>query len=246
MAIEILERRSGDETNRYDVVTCRFEHSACLLVGKMLRGSTATETAAFQTERWIGNAIQHNSLPKLEGEFILEDRPTLAYRLIDGKNLAGWMSERAQQPMKAELGDLLTQLVGAVRSLHQVGLVHGNIHPEHLLISPAGNLYLIGLGGCSAVGSDLTVLPAAKKTANNKTDTFTAPELLPGTRLANEAIETCSSADIYSIGMIIQKLFPEFAEACRVDLLCGDQDGRLTSSELLQILESTPRFRAAG
>ena len=67
--------------------------------------------------------------------------PALVTRLVDGPSLA-----EAQAAPVDDVAGLVAALATTVADLHRLGLVHGSIAPEHVLVAAGGRPVLCGLG----------------------------------------------------------------------------------------------------
>ena len=81
---------------------------------------------------------------ELEGE-----RPFLATRWCDGLSLAAAAAERLALPparRREAQRRLALELVAAYERLHRAGVVHGDVHPGNVLVSPDGAVTLVDFG----------------------------------------------------------------------------------------------------
>ena len=70
---------------------------------------------------------------------------TIRYATVDNNQLA-----RDLLPLPASgTREVVTALVGALAHLHQLGIIHRDVKPEHVLVSPGGHVRLTGFGSAS-------------------------------------------------------------------------------------------------
>ncbi len=93
--------------------------------------------------------ISHPSLPAVQDVVALESSKTaVIFAEITGPSLATVVNARSVLHA-GEAATLLESLAGALHALHQAGLVHGDVSPANILISPVGPVLidLVGHGG---------------------------------------------------------------------------------------------------
>lgn len=98
-------------------------------------------------------------------------RPYLVTALVPGDDLVTWTRAR---PVSRRLMDLVvvaTKVARAIDRAHQVGVVHRDLKPEHVVVDEQGRITIIdfGLSSISSSGSSIGGTPA-----------YAAPELLEG------------------------------------------------------------------
>ena len=117
--------------------------------------------------------------------------PCLVQEFVDGETLALWL---AGNPSSRERRRVYSELLVVMAYLHQKGVVHNDLKPDNILISKAsGAVKLIDLG----FADDDTHLGKAI----GGTRSYASPELLTGTQVS-------ARSDVYSLGVILQELFP--------------------------------------
>lgn len=102
---------------------------------------------------------------------------------------------------------LCLQIAAAVAALHARQIAHGNIHPDHVLMTSPDSVLLTSYG-LPQLGFDWGTLPP-EMTCPCRTLTFTAPELLPTTGNTGPT----SAGDVYSLGALLNCLLDP---CCRV------------------------------
>ncbi len=112
---------------------------------------------------------------------------------IEGRTLTEWLAE---QPTKQQRRRIFEELLSAVGYLHQRGILHNDLKPENILITRANNtLKLIDFGlADSDAEYALRVLGC--------TPLYASPEL------RRQSATLDARSDIYSIGRILQTMFP--------------------------------------
>jgi serine/threonine-protein kinase len=139
--------------------------------------------AAFVAGLRAWQAVQHPSL--LPGKAIVEGEDWVAYACAepDGLTLREW---RARRSTWRDLWRTAQRLCGSVAAIHASGLVHGDLHPENVVLS-----------GQSARITRTPLFPPPPGTAFSA---YHAPEQLRGQAAT-------ARTDIYALGIILYELF---------------------------------------
>lgn len=117
--------------------------------------------------------------------------PCLVQEYVDGETLT---LRLAGNPSSRERQRVCSELFAVMAYLHQKGVVHNDLKPDNILISKAsGAVKLIDLG----FADDDTHLGKAL----GGTRRYASPELLAGAQVS-------ARSDVYSLGVILQELFP--------------------------------------
>lgn len=117
-------------------------------------------------------------------EKIINNKSAIVMEYIDGRTLTDFLKEKHSFSTKRKI---LNQILDATEYLHSKGLLHNDLKPDNIMISSIGNdVKIIDFGLYSTYG-------------------FSAPEIFNETKESNIR----ATADIYSIGKIINCLFPK-------------------------------------
>ncbi|MFB4314728.1 cellulose binding domain-containing protein [Actinomadura sp. 21ATH] len=126
------------------------------------------------------------------GEAVLPDGARLPYvvmELLDGESLAGRLA-RGPLPWR-EAAVLGAQLASALAAAHAAGVVHRDVKPANVLLTPAG-VKILDFGIAFAAGGPDGGGPLLG------TPAYVAPELLAGAAPA-------PAADVYSFGVLLRE-----------------------------------------
>ncbi|MFC3078689.1 protein kinase [Phenylobacterium terrae] len=174
-----------------------------------LRGDAAL-LRQFMMEEWIARRVDSPHLLKSIAPRRARSHLYVVTEHVEGITLRQWMYDNPAPDLPA-VRDIVGQLVKGVRALHRKQMVHGDLRPENVMITPQGLVKVIDFGSVRAAG----VLEAAPAEGEQVLGTlqYTAPECLLG--------EPASwRSDLFAIGVIAYEMLtgrlPYGAQASRV------------------------------
>lgn len=138
---------------------------------------------------WMGRVPPEREWYVIEMEYF--PSMTLAQLLDNGKQ--GFVTSYAK------ILGLYQQVVNGVQYLHQLGMSHGDIKPQNVLVS--GDQVKITDFGASILPEDMY----ARTRENGGTILYSAPEIV-GTTKRGRSREALFAADIYSLGVLLYHL----------------------------------------
>jgi serine/threonine-protein kinase len=109
---------------------------------------------------------------------------TLEY--VEGGNLAE-MVHRPKLPHESEVVRIANLVAAALDYAHGRNIVHGNVHPKHILLYRTGHVFLIGFG---------EIAPRRPKRMLIGNPHFLAPEQLDG-------LDTIPQTDVYGLAEVV-------------------------------------------
>ncbi|MFN2469897.1 MAG: protein kinase [Gaiellaceae bacterium] len=139
--------------------------------------------ARFLSESRLAASLDHPHVIPIYGAGEADGLLYLAMRLVEGEDLRA-LVERVGQLEPHRAAGLVAQVAGALDAAHALGLVHRDVKPGNVLVTPDGHAYLtdFGLAKTHAVGGDLT---AAGQLVG--TFAYAAPEQIEGRALDGRA-----------------------------------------------------------
>ena len=121
----------------------------------------------------------------------------MVMKFVEGRTLQQLLRERG--PMEPfQVRRVVREVCDALTVLHQAGLIHRDLKPGNLILTPEGRVMVMDLGIVKAVGEDTQTTSTALGTPK-----YMAPEML-------ESQTVDGRADLYSLGVVAY------------ELLCGD------------------------
>lgn len=188
-AVYLAERDAGD-----------FEHRVAI---KVIKPGVLSESLIerFRRERQILARLNHPHIARLyDGGETAQGQPFIVMEYVEGGTLWAWLQE-TRQPLSRRLA-LFRQIAGAVAFAHQNLIIHRDLTPGNILITPGGEAKLIDFG--IARPNDLEDAAGGTSTISglSLTPGFAAPE-----RSQGAAANTLS--DVYSLGKILELVIGE-------------------------------------
>lgn len=193
------------------------EKSGKRLVLKTAQGARGLELLKREYE--IALRLQHPFIASAIGwEESTPIGPAIVIEYIRGRNLSAFLKEKPSMQTRRRI---FSQLLEAVGAMHRQSIIHNDIKPENILITEADNdVKLIDFGFADG---DAHILEKGL----GGTRQYASPELL-------ENRETDARSDIYSLGILLDEVFP--GRYGRVVRRCTQADParRYQSAEALQ------------
>lgn len=147
--------------------------------------------ARFRAEARYAGSLVHPNIAMVydywEGD--PPGQPYLVMELVDGPSLAGLLADGPMNPGQAM--DVIAQTAAGLQAAHAAGLVHRDIKPGNLLISPGGRVKITDFGiaradwSATLTGTGLVIGTAA----------YLAPERVAGA-------PATPAADLYALGVV--------------------------------------------
>jgi serine/threonine-protein kinase len=151
----------------------------------------------FETEARHAGALHHPGIAAVFdfGEGTVADgsgaaRPFLVMELVDGQPLSALL--RSDEPMDPDVArDLLAQAADAIGAAHAAGIIHRDVKPANLLVTPAREVKITDFGiARAAEGMALTQTGQVMGTPQ-----YISPEQARGTTAT-------PASDVYALGVV--------------------------------------------
>jgi tRNA A-37 threonylcarbamoyl transferase component Bud32 len=175
-----------------------LEREVAAKVLKQEYADDPTFRARFEAEARNAAALHHPNVASVFdfGELDAHDdsgtrRPFLVMELVPGQPLSAWL--RGGEPMPPErAADVVAQAADAIAAAHALGIVHRDVKPANLLVTPDGTVKITDFGIARAIdGAAFTQTGQIIGTPH-----YISPEQAEG-RPATEA------SDIYALGVVL-------------------------------------------
>jgi len=157
------------------------------------------DIAAFvYSEYSLLNSLHHENIVKAV-DFGIDDKTNTAYLVmqkLEGELLVNVSLYKINKEMKKNLASSLSK---AILHMHTKGIVHADINPTNIMISPEGNAQLFDFGISQNTGSKKRFNLAYKK-VNAYNPRYTAPEVFEGKPPSRKT-------DIFSLACVLFELY---------------------------------------
>ncbi len=228
--IEMLGQGGMGAVFRAERDTGDFEHEVAI---KLVRPGALSDTliARFERERQILAQLAHPNIARLfDGGTTGEGEPFIVMEYIEGVPLAKW-AEQQDLGLDARM-TLFGQVCEAVRFAHQNLIIHRDLTPSNVLVTPEGTPKLIDFG--------IAKPPDGEEEQNDGKGSLTGLSLTPGfaapERVSGAPATTLT--DIYSLGKLLAilvepwKTDPDIS-AIVAKAAADDPDDRYRSADAL-------------
>lgn len=187
--------------SRSRVYVAEVRETALPVVLKVPSAELAQDARAlvrlFQ-EEWIARRIKNPHLVRCSWS---GSGRRVCYTVTDyvpGETLRAWMRANPR-PGVAEVRGLIVQIARAVQALHRLEIVHRDIRPENILLTPAGQVCLIDLGSARVAGLMADDALMVAEAAPDAALAYAAPEFFLGESGSERS-------DQYSLGVVAYEL----------------------------------------
>jgi len=178
----------------------QFSHQVAIKLLPSLYANPDLE-ARFRRERQILAGLEHPNIARLlDGGISADGQLYLVMEYIAGVPLDVWTRERSLN-LEARL-KLFLDVASAVSYAHRNFIVHRDIKPGNLLVTPQGQAKLLDFG-LARVIDETAPAPAITQTALPMlTPAYASPEQIRGERAT-------AASDIFSLGVLLYELLAD-------------------------------------
>jgi serine/threonine protein kinase len=170
-------------------------------------GRSGEVVARFRQEQILGARLRHPNLTAVHRAGRAAGRPYLVMEFVEGDGLDSLIERCGPLPV-AEACEVIRQAARGLQHLHEGGIVHRDVKPSNLMLTPRGKVKVLDLG----VARDLREPAGGKRlTADGQclgTLDYMAPEQCTDPHRVDHR------ADVYGLGCALYELLagqPPFA-----------------------------------
>src|SRR4051794_1680198 len=125
---------------------------------KRLHSDSPEEGARrFDREAKVGASLSHPSLVTVFDTVADDEGVLIVMEYVEGENLSERMRRERIAPEQAIA--IVTAIAGALDHAHQAGVIHRDVKPANILVTPSGKAKLVDLG--IATATERTQITAA-------------------------------------------------------------------------------------
>lgn len=152
----------------------------------------------FRSERQILANLDHPNIARLlDGGTTKDGRPYFVMEYVEGRPIDEHCDREALSiPARLEL---FRTVCGAVHFAHQNLVVHRDLKPGNILVTPDGIPKLLDFGIAKLLGTDLTESSFTRLGLRPMTPEFASPEQILGRPIT-------TASDVYSLGILLHVL----------------------------------------
>ena len=201
-----------------DVYLAEQESLARQVAVKVLRPETLRHAGAverFSQEARAAAALVHGNIVQIHEVACVDGLHFLAEEYVAGPSLKAWLAARGPIDAAQALS-VLSQVGSALAKASQAGIVHRDIKPDNLLVTPAGEVKVADFGLARLLEDDLELTQHGTALG---TPLYMSPE-----QGAGRPVDTRS--DLYSLGATVYHLLtgrPPFTASTTLALALAHQ-----------------------
>jgi len=158
----------------------------------------------------LAKKVSHPHVATLYDAGELEGRLYLAHEFVPGNSLASLLNGRPlEQHLAVELG---IHLADALSEAERIGVVHGDIHPAAVIVTPADQAKLIDLGFASWTSGGAARRKLSAEVSVGQEwweDGFPGPQNRPASYMSPEEVlgqRLDRRSDIFSLGVVFYQM----------------------------------------
>lgn len=152
----------------------------------------------FLEEARAAARLDHPNIVQIYDVGIDREQPYLVMELVEGEDLKALIRRRAPFSISEAL-DVASQISAGVGSAHEAGLVHCDIKPQNVLVTPKGVVKVTDFGIARAFQEENAPAPHEKEKIIWGSPHYLSPEQARGER-------PTPASDVYSIGIILYEM----------------------------------------
>ncbi|MGK2858704.1 MAG: protein kinase domain-containing protein [Thermoanaerobaculia bacterium] len=195
----VLTERFPGSLNAWKASDTRSAKPVAIKILTRIVPKDKAQREAFLKEMRVAAALRHPGLAQVLEIDIDRDALFMATELIEGEPLRE--RSRLQPPTRGEFLRLSFQMSEALAHLHSKSLVHGELTSESFVVTPQGDVRLVGIGYAAIRRRHETgpALLGAIRPNDGVTPSFLSPEQVTGKPVD-------ARSDVFALGVIFYEM----------------------------------------
>jgi serine/threonine protein kinase len=144
----------------------------------------------FEQEYWTASGLDHPNIVRCVDFGQSDTGPFLVMEYVDGESLGDRLAREGGLP-PAEAIRIIAQVAAALDYAHERGVIHRDVKPDNILLTPAGDARLTDFGLVKQLADDLDLTRPGQGLG---TPNFIAPEQLMNAKAIDRR------CDVYGLG----------------------------------------------
>jgi serine/threonine-protein kinase len=179
--------RAGVDPDSGEAVVCRQVRTGLSESGEAV--------SALLREQSVLLGLTHPNLVTVHDVLAEDDMVTLVLDVVHGGSLRDRLAASGTLLPK-EIARIGAGIAAALHAIHEVGVVHGDLRPEHVLMDDSAAVRVPKLTGAGL----FRVAPQEPRTSMRAASKYLAPEAAGGSELT-------AAADVYALGVLVYELY---------------------------------------
>jgi eukaryotic-like serine/threonine-protein kinase len=193
---QLLERLgSGGMAMVYRARDLTLERTVAI---KILRRDYSGDPAfrrRFHQEAKAAANLSHPNIVTIHDFGLFADQLFIVMEYVPGMDLKTWMKQHGQVSIPEAI-QLINQACAGIGHAHRAGLVHCDVKPQNMLVSPDGRLKVLDFGIARALA---TISPDEKSDVVWGSPQYFSPEQAAG-------FAPSPASDVYSLGVVLYEM----------------------------------------
>jgi serine/threonine protein kinase len=146
----------------------------------------------------MANMSHPNIIPVVD---LIEDDNNVAFVMeyVEGQTLKKYITEK-KSLSNTEIKAILSQIMDALKYVHDKGMIHRDIKPSNFMISAEGKIKLLDFGIAKNMDASIADYTQTQTTQQMGTPMYMSPEQIKSTK------NVTAHTDIYSLGVLLWEM----------------------------------------